>query len=374
MFRTTDAARTWGDAMRALIGPMLMALVLFLGAGSAFAEERVILRRDDFGADLAFIDRFLARSFPDSYEPYDESDTALLTLRHVLVGRHDLSGDGAAELLVYIGHSGWCARSDCELYVFKKLAGQWRGLGYVNISTVTVRIDGDRLNSLNVWIDPKTGNKTVWTASAGFRWAGGRLAHLDDARILELLAESYDFAGMDDHLDAPGRGALETSDFDPDTVRHETDWNRGALRHLASRVGTYRYGAVVNDPAIWPALGEIMDRRELTYVILFMARVGPIHYDRGYLVLEGARRGPVIDDWGNESIMTAMIVVDTRDGSVHAGTRRDRNRRIYSVAENYAGLPAPLYEWLHYGERIDFLLGADWAINVTWERRPARQD
>ena len=47
-----------GDTLRALIGPMLMALVLFLGAGSAFAEERVILRRDDFGADLTFFDPF----------------------------------------------------------------------------------------------------------------------------------------------------------------------------------------------------------------------------------------------------------------------------------------------------------------------------
>ena len=89
-----------------------------------------------FGVDLAFIDRFPVRTFPDSYEPYDESDTALLTLRHVLVGRHDLSGDGAAELLVYIGHSGWCARNDCELYVFKKLAGEWRGLGYGPMSAL----------------------------------------------------------------------------------------------------------------------------------------------------------------------------------------------------------------------------------------------
>ena len=68
------------------------------------------------------------------------------------------------------------------------------------------------------------------------------LAHLDDARILELQAESFDFAGMDDYLDAPGQEARKTSDFDADTVRHETDWNRGSLRHLASRVGTYRYG------------------------------------------------------------------------------------------------------------------------------------
>ena len=37
------------------------------------------------------------------------------------------------------------------------------------------------------------------------------------------------------------------------------------------------------------ALGGIMDREELAYVILFMPRAGLVYYDRGYLVLQGSR-------------------------------------------------------------------------------------
>ena len=353
--------------MRTLLGATLLAVVLILGAGSAFGDERVILRRDDFGEDLDFIDRFLARSFPDSYRPNEDFYSGWLTVKHILVGRHDITGDGVAELFVYIAHTGWCARNDCELHVFENRAGMWLRAVNESISTGTDWIEGERIDILNVWVDPKTGSKTVHGSNSGFRLTGSSYMRIGDAGILELQAQSFDFAGMDRHF-APGRDGLDPSGFDPDKVGDETDWNRGSLRHLAPLVGTHRYGAVINDPAIWAALGGIMDRDELAYAILFMER--PIRYDRGYLVLEGSRIGPTFDNWGNETVRTAMIVADTRDGSVHAGTRRDRDRSIYSLAKSYAGLPPPFYEWLHYGERSDFLHGLDQGINATWVRKP----
>ena len=81
--------------------------------------------------------------------------------------------------------------------------------------------DGQRVYGLSVWTDPETGYKTVYASSSGFRWTGERYEHIDDARILELQAESFDFAGMDRHF-APGSDGLDTSGFDPDKVGDET--------------------------------------------------------------------------------------------------------------------------------------------------------
>ena len=290
-----------------------------------------------------------------------------MTLDDIYVGRFDVNGDDVEELFVFVYYSTWCGKTGCNMHVFERGGGDWVEVVYARPYPRAQEDDGQRVYGLSVWTDPETGYKTVYASSSGFRWTGERYEHIDDARILELQAESFDFAGMDRHF-APGRDGLDPSGFDPDKVGDETDWNRGSLRHLAPLVGTHRYGAVINDPAIWAALGGIMDRDELAYAILFMER--PIRYDRGYLVLEGSRIGPTFDNWGNETVRTAMIVVDTRDGSVHAGTRRDRDRSIYSLAKSYAGLPPPFYEWLHYGERSDFLHGLDQGINATWVRKP----
>ena len=358
--------------VRALCASIVLAFAMVVDAGTAFGGERVLLLRNNLGSESAFIDRFLADSFPESYKANEEFGSVWLTLDDLLVGRYDVHGDGQAELFVYIAHPAWCGTAGCDLYVFENKDGAWVKAIHDGPQAAREREEGKTVDYLFVWTDPETGYKTVYTSNAGFRWTGERYEHIDDARILELEAERFDFAGMDDHLDAPGRGSRGTSDFDPDAVRHETDWDEGALRHLAVLVGTYRRGALVNDRAIWSALGQIMDRRELAQVILVALRGGPIGYDRGYLVLEGSRLGTDFDDRGSPSFWTAMIVVDTRDGRVHAGIQRNRDKSIYSLAQNYAKLPPPLYEWLHNGERSDFLFGGEPPFNVSWARRPAR--
>ena len=349
----------------------LVASVLAAGAASASADEKLLLHRGKVGIDLDFIDQFLQVLEPDFYKPKtDLGGLREMTLDDIYVGRYDVNGDQVEELFVFVYYSTWCGKTGCNLHVFAKEGGDWVEAISARPSPWIGEYEGERVYSLNVWTDPETGLKTVWTSSSVFRWTGERYENIYDARILELEAESFDFAGMD----ASGNGQSNSSEFDFDKVRHETDWNRGALRHLAPLVDTYRYGAAINDPAIWLALGEIMDRRELAYVILLMARREPIRYDRGYLVLEGLRIETILNDWGNETVRTAMIVVDTRDGSVHAGTRHDRERSIYSHAQNYASLPPLLYDWLHYGERSEFLFGGYPPFNVTWAKPPAQRD
>ena len=47
----------------------IVGVALVVAVVSAFAAERVVLRRDNFGEDLAFIDSFLKRSWPSEYRP-----------------------------------------------------------------------------------------------------------------------------------------------------------------------------------------------------------------------------------------------------------------------------------------------------------------
>ena len=322
----------------------LVASVLAACAASASADEKLFLHRGKVGVDLQFIDRFLQVLEPDFYKPKaDLVGLREMTLDDIYVGRYDVNGDQVEELFVFVYYSTWCGKTGCNLHVFAKEGGDWVEAISARPSPWIEEYEGGRAYYLIVWTDPETGIKTVWTPSSGFRWTGERFEHIDDTRILELEAERFDFAGMDRGLDDLARGSPWESDFDPDQVPEETGWDEGALRHLAQLVGTYRRGALINDPVIWLSLGEIMDRRELAHVILVTLRGGPIRYDRGYLVLEGSRIGTDFDDRGNETVRTAMIVIDTRDGGVHAGARNGRNRTIYSLAEGLrTASPAPL--------------------------------
>ena len=368
-YRTTDMVCR--PRMRKLVAGLLLATLVAIGAAPVSADETLQLRRGNLGNDLDFIDKFLKVLEPDFYRPTKDFGEGFreMTLDDIYVGRFDVNGDDVEELFVFVYYSTWCGKTGCNMHVFERGGGDWVEVVYARPYPRAQEDDGQRVYGLSVWTDPETGYKTVYASSSGFRWTGERYEHIDDARILELQAESFDFAGMDRHF-APGSDGLDTSGFDPDKVGDETDWNRGALRHLAPFVRTFRFGAVINDTVIWAALGGIMDRKELAYVILFMPRAGLIYYDRGYLVLQGSREPRLLDDGDTLSVETSIIVVDTRDGSVHAGIQRNSGKTIYSLAEGYAELPAPFDKWLHRGDGIGLGVGADHNLNATWVRKP----
>ena len=55
---------------------------------------------------------------------------------------------------------------------------------------------------------------------------------------------------------------------------------------------------------------------------------------------------------------------------VHACLQRNSGKTIYSLAEGYAGLPAPFDKWLHRGDGSGCGGGADHNVNATWVRKP----
>ncbi len=146
----------------------------------AIADESVSMERDNFGEDLAFIDGFLKRSWGHYYKPDEPLDWPELTLDRVSVGRYDANGDGRAELFVNVGYGPLCGTVGCPTHVFEKKDGEW-----VEVDGVSGMM-GD--STMNVWVDPATGHRSILSYYAGFRWTGQGYEYLDDNEVVEVSA------------------------------------------------------------------------------------------------------------------------------------------------------------------------------------------
>ena len=162
--------------MRCLVYCAVVAGLL-APAAVALAAERVVMYRDRIGADFAFIDRFLKDLAPKSYRPEKSWGLPEVILEQVYVGRYDVNDDGADELFVRVLYS--CGSAGCDTYLFEKIDGEWMPLDGISRVTVldSTRIDGEAVATLDVWIDPATGYKSVFADESGFRWTGERYAY-----------------------------------------------------------------------------------------------------------------------------------------------------------------------------------------------------
>jgi hypothetical protein len=117
----------------------------------------------------------------------------------------------------------------------------------------------------------------------------------------------------------------------------EIDWKNGTLGHLAPHIGTYRYDAVLGDPAVKAAL-EKLAGADLPVIVANLAVAGPIDFVGGHLVL----RGLAPHQGGEEE---AMVLVKIYDGSVRAGLLHAGRLRLFAPDERYSYLPAPLKDF-----------------------------
>jgi len=94
-------------------------------ASPALASEKLFLEWDNFGPDREFImsDAMLRNDIAAREDPS----------KHVLVGRHDLNGDGRLELILGFETIGLCGRYEedvhCLAKIYQPVEGGWRLIG-----------------------------------------------------------------------------------------------------------------------------------------------------------------------------------------------------------------------------------------------------
>ena len=137
---------------RVVLCGFLVAALVVVSAEPAIAAEQVVMRLDNFGEDLSFVDGFLRRSWPQHYKPDEPLEWPELTLDRVLVGRYDVNGDGRRELFAYIAYAPFCGTVGCPTHVFEGRRGAWSEIEAVSgfMAPGTRSIDDEWVQVLDV--------------------------------------------------------------------------------------------------------------------------------------------------------------------------------------------------------------------------------
>ena len=298
---------------------ILAALVLLAAAlplASPLAGEEVVMSRGNFGEDFAFIDGYLKVRWRNSYGVEPEEGVDLLTLDEVFVGRHDVNDDRQDELFVNMEVS--CGSVGCPTAVFEKKDGEWEKISS-NISVLGhKRVDGGFVHYLDVWTDPSTGYKTVFSYYAGLRWTGEGYEHVGDNGVVEVSAR------MPPDFDAEG-GCVEPGDE--------------GFAFLMAYVGTRKPMCLIYDPNVRPGLDALLGAKFL-HLRKNLDRFASIDFSEGYIAIAGSRR-PTLREWDE----TAVVMVSTHDGRAHVGIYSEGVRTIYSSAKQWFHLPSLFRAW-----------------------------
>ena len=228
---------TWG----------IIAATLLFPVASGFGAERVVTRRDNFGEDLRFVDQYLGLTWPEYYRTQAPVEVGFeFSLDDVYVGRYDVNGDGQAELFVHVQYVGLCGSGGCPTYVFERKNGEW-----ANVS----RIVGDAY--MDVWVDPDTGYKTVFSYYSGLRWTGERYQFIGDAQVVEVSAQ------MPPDFEGEG-GCVEP--------------RQDGVEYLMAYVATKKPMCLIYDP---------------THAVRFQRQLGLSRYETAFQILHKLRSGMV---------------------------------------------------------------------------------
>lgn len=118
----------------------------------------------------------------------------------------------------------------------------------------------------------------------------------------------------------------------------DLDWKEGRLGHLAPYIGTYRYDAVLGDPAVDAALRTLAGDAADTLVRNMSVRP-PVEFVEGNLVL----RGNAPHQGGSEE---AMVLVKIYDGTVRAALLHDGRMRLFADDAEFVYVPRVLRDFL----------------------------
>ena len=124
--------------------------------------------------------------------------------------------------------------------------GGLEGTPLLRVSNAERRIDGEPVLALDVWTDPATGYKSVFSTFSGLRWTGTSYADIGEKGVLAL-------------------STLIPPDFENDGA--ESDARGFEFGHLMQYVGTKKRLHLMYDPAIKPALQTLLGRVRVSYGI-----------------------------------------------------------------------------------------------------------
>lgn len=331
-------------AMWRLLSGGVAAFALALPAASLLSAERVLMRRDNFGQDLAFIEHHLREEWPYSYEVEPGEGVDLLTRDEVFVGRYDVNGDGMDELFVYAQVS--CGTVGCPAYIFESSQGDWAEIEEISGLSVigSIKIDGRRVIVMEVWTDPETGDKNVFSEYAGFRWTGEAYEYLGDNDVVEVSAR------VPPKLGAAG-GCIEPQG--------------DGLRYLMEYVGAGKYLCLMYDPNVRPGLEALLGAEFLS-LRKNLERNPGIGFYEGNVFVEGGRR-ETLRDWDE----AAMLSVNINTGKVRVGILSRTGRTIYARDKRWSYLPTLLRAWARGSiDPHDF----DEPSDIEWIGRPPRDE
>ncbi len=138
-------------------------LLLSLAPSVLLADERIVLRRGNFGDDREFIERYVV----GQYREYGVFKSNKVNPDKLYIGRYDLNSDGIEELFVYISYGFVCGTVGCETVIFQKTASKWTELSSLQVLSGTVN---ERY--LYVTKEKSADYKTLYSEYDGLRWNG----------------------------------------------------------------------------------------------------------------------------------------------------------------------------------------------------------
>lgn len=169
---------------------LLLAVVLLIVGRHAHAAERLALERGALDPDRTFIESFAKPLFTHDRQPYSAS--------YVYVGRHDIDGDGEAELVVFIAAFNSCGVVGCPMKVFKRAGHEW--LEFLEL-TATSDDDSSKGALLYAVREKSHPYLTIFSTYEGWRWNGTRYEYMclrdcDHTEGNEALKEFFNKRGV----------------------------------------------------------------------------------------------------------------------------------------------------------------------------------
>jgi len=150
-----------------------LAVIVFLSAFPAQAEERVRMYRDSAIPDISFIhDKW---PYSDGNCPSDRGEIAvadddcLIRITDYFAGRYDLDLDGQDELFVMLAHPYWNGSIGSPLTIYKMKDGEWREWAWSSLKSSS-RDDQGIYYYLVVGDEREKGLPVLYSSEFEFRW------------------------------------------------------------------------------------------------------------------------------------------------------------------------------------------------------------
>lgn len=125
-----------------------------------------------------------------------------------------------------------------------------------------------------------------------------------------------------------------------------SDDKRGTLGHLSQFAGTYRYDAVLDDPAVAKALEDLTGKEAAQLIRSDMQVIFPIDLDGSDLVLRGRKNHQGMEE-------EALVYVNIYKGSIRAGLVHEEKPTLYARDKEYHYIPDALRNFVRWPVEAD---------------------